>query len=150
MNNKKLLSPSRLSSRTRQSETTHLHFTQEDALALVEAANEIALLVRKAQDAAYVGRAAFPARMSLYAERPEPAVPPDQSVTHEYIVCLEDGACVKSLKSHLRHFGLTPDQYRHRWGLPADYPMVAPALSEKRAAIARAVKPHLSRKMLKD
>src|SRR6266852_5984225 len=57
---------------------------------------------------------------------PEPAVPIKKSVTPDYIVCLEDGRQLKMLKRHLRNaFDMTPDQYRRRWGLPADYPMVA-------------------------
>lgn len=75
-----------------------------------------------------------------------PAVPVNQSVTNEYVICLEDGVRVKSLKRYLRRFGLTPDQYRQRWSLPSTYPMVAPALSEKRSAVARQTRPHLKRK----
>ncbi len=64
-------------------------------------------------------------------EAQKPAVPPRKSVTDEYIVCLEDGRRFKSLKRHLRtHFDLTPEQYRDKWGLDADYPMVAPAYAE--------------------
>ncbi|MFN3400458.1 MAG: MucR family transcriptional regulator, partial [Ferrovibrio sp.] len=58
------------------------------------------------------------------ADRPAPAVPVKKSVTPDYIVCLEDGKKLKMLKRHLMsHYNLTPDQYRERWGLPADYPM---------------------------
>jgi len=71
------------------------------------------------------------------ATRP-PAVPRHQSVTDEWIVCLEDGLKFKSLKTHLRRkYGLTPDEYRSKWGLPSSYPMVAPAYSRKRSAIGR-------------
>lgn len=67
-----------------------------------------------------------------------PAVAVNRSVTPEYIVCLEDGKKFKSLKRHLRtHYGLTPDEYRRRWGLPGDYPMTAPAYSDRRAALAK-------------
>src|SRR5690606_31775206 len=60
-------------------------------------------------------------------ERPSPAVPPKKSVTPDYIICLEDGKKLKMLKRHLRTaYGMTPEAYRERWGLPADYPMVAP------------------------
>jgi predicted transcriptional regulator len=72
------------------------------------------------------------------AELPEPAVPIKRSVTPGYIVCLEDGQQLKMLKRHLRNkFDMTPDQYRRRWGLPADYPMVAPNYSKKRSQLAK-------------
>lgn len=68
----------------------------------------------------------------------KPAVPIRKSVTPEFIVCLEDGKRYKSLKRHLAsHFGLTPDEYRAKWGLPADYPMTAPNYSARRSALAR-------------
>lgn len=67
-----------------------------------------------------------------------PAVPIDQSITDSHLVCLEDGLHFKSLKRHLRtHHQLTPEQYRDRWGLSADYPMVAPDYSLRRSALAR-------------
>lgn len=67
-----------------------------------------------------------------------PAVPVELSVTPDYIVCLEDGRRFKMLKGHLRAaWDMTPDQYRAKWGLPADYPMVAPNYREKRAEMAR-------------
>ena len=72
-------------------------------------------------------------------ETRKPAVPIRRSVTAEYIVCLEDGRKLKMLKRHLSAtYGMTPDQYRARWNLPADYPMVAPAYAEKRSDLARA------------
>ena len=71
-------------------------------------------------------------------ERPEPAVPIKKSVTPDYIVCLEDGKKLKMLKRHLKTaFGLTPEAYRERWGLPADYPMVAPNYSKRRSKLAK-------------
>ncbi|TIV91887.1 MAG: transcriptional regulator, partial [Mesorhizobium sp.] len=61
------------------------------------------------------------------AEKQKPAVNPKRSVHDDYIVCLEDGKKFKSLKRHIGvHFGLTPEAYRAKWGLPVDYPMVAP------------------------
>ena len=76
---------------------------------------------------------------------PEPAVSIRSSVKSDHIVCLEDGKKLKMLKRHLMtHYNLTPDQYRQRWGLPADYPMVAPAYAEKRRELA--VKIGLGRK----
>ena len=69
----------------------------------------------------------------------EPAVPVDRSVTPEYLVCLEDGRRLKTLKRHLRAaYGLTPEAYRSRWGLPPDYPMVAPGYAKRRSSLARA------------
>lgn len=72
------------------------------------------------------------------AEKRKPAVPVKKSVQHEYIICLEDGMKFKSLKRHLMTYhGLTPEEYREKWGLPADYPMVAPAYAEARSRLAK-------------
>ena len=71
--------------------------------------------------------------------KPVPAVPIKKSVTPDYLISLEDGKKFKSLKRHLAtHHNMTPDQYRQKWNLPADYPMVAPNYSAARAALARA------------
>lgn len=71
---------------------------------------------------------------------PEPAVSIRTSIKHEYIVCLEDGKKLKMLKRHLMtRYGMTPDQYRQRWNLAADYPMVAPAYAEKRRELAKKI-----------
>ena len=71
---------------------------------------------------------------------PEPAVPIRLSVKKDYIVCLDDGKKLKMLKRHLMtHYGMTPDDYRTKWGLPADYPMVAPAYAEQRRVLAKAI-----------
>jgi len=73
-------------------------------------------------------------------ERPQPAVPMKKSVTPDYIVCLEDGKKLKMLKRHLKTaYNLTPDEYRKRWGLPADYPMVAPNYANQRSALAKTI-----------
>src|SRR3974390_2718163 len=67
-----------------------------------------------------------------------PAVPVKKSVTHDYIICLEDGKKFKSLKRHLRtHYDLSPEQYREKWGLARDYPMVAPAYAAARSDLAK-------------
>jgi predicted transcriptional regulator len=72
-------------------------------------------------------------------EKLVPAVPIRKSVTPSFIICLEDGKPFKSLKRHLAtHFDLTPDAYRAKWGLPADYPMTAPNYSAARSQVARA------------
>ncbi len=71
---------------------------------------------------------------------PEPAVSVRSSIKPDYIVCLEDGKKLKMLKRHLMtHYNLTPDQYRQRWNLPADYPMVAPNYAEKRRELAKKI-----------
>lgn len=67
----------------------------------------------------------------------EPAVPIDESVHDDYIICLEDGKRLQMLKRHLSTvYRMTPEEYRERWGLPADYPMVAPGYAQRRSAIA--------------
>jgi predicted transcriptional regulator len=71
-------------------------------------------------------------------EMPKPAVSLKRSVTPEYIVCLEDGKKFKSLKRHLRtQYNMTPEQYREKWSLPADYPMVAPNYAAARSELAK-------------
>ncbi len=73
-------------------------------------------------------------------EPPEPAVPIRSSVKKDYIVCLEDGKKMKMLKRHLMTaYGMTPDEYRQRWNLPSDYPMVAPSYAEKRRELAKKI-----------
>ena len=72
--------------------------------------------------------------------RPNPAVPVKRSVTPDYIVCLEDGKKLKMLKRHLKtRYDLSPDAYRERWGLPADYPMVAPNYAVQRSDLAKKI-----------
>src|SRR5262245_46369513 len=78
-------------------------------------------------------RASVPQKEAL-----KPAVPVKKSVTQDYIVCLEDGKKFKSLKRHLRtHYGLSPEEYREKWGLPHEYPMVAPNYAAARSALAK-------------
>ena len=72
------------------------------------------------------------------AEPLKPAVPLKRSITSDYIVCLEDGKKFKSLKRHLRtQYDMTPEQYREKWGLPPDYPMVAPNYAAARSQLAK-------------
>ncbi|RUV41174.1 MucR family transcriptional regulator [Mesorhizobium sp. M1A.T.Ca.IN.004.03.1.1] len=72
-------------------------------------------------------------------EKRAPAVPIRKSVTPDFIICLEDGKRFKSLKRHIgTHYNLTPDEYRAKWGLPADYPMVAPNYAAARSQLAKA------------
>ncbi|MGB0696260.1 MAG: MucR family transcriptional regulator [Rhodospirillaceae bacterium] len=73
-------------------------------------------------------------------EKPEPAVPIKKSIHTDYLVCLEDGKKLKMLKRHLKTaYGLTPEEYREKWGLPADYPMVAPSYASKRSSLAKQI-----------
>lgn len=74
----------------------------------------------------------------VMADRPQPAVPIKKSVNPDYIVCLEDGKKLKMLKRHLKTaYNMTPEQYRERWGLPSDYPMVAPNYAKQRSKLAK-------------
>jgi predicted transcriptional regulator len=78
-----------------------------------------------------------PERALPEPEAKPPAVPIRRSVTPDYLICLEDGKRFKSLRRHLREHGLTPEQYRVKWKLPSDYPMVAPNYAAQRSALAR-------------
>jgi predicted transcriptional regulator len=72
--------------------------------------------------------------------KPEPKVSIRSSIRPDYIVCLEDGKKLKMLKRHLMtHYNMTPDQYRQKWGLSADYPMVAPNYAEQRRSLAKSI-----------
>jgi len=74
------------------------------------------------------------------APKPEPKVSVRSSIKPDYIVCLEDGKKLKMLKRHLMtHYSMTPDEYRHKWGLNADYPMVAPNYAEQRRTLAKKI-----------
>ena len=73
-------------------------------------------------------------------ERPQPAVPVRKSVTPDYIICLEDGKQLKMLKRYIKtRYNMTPEEYRERWNLPADYPMVAPNYAEQRRKLAKQI-----------
>ncbi len=73
-------------------------------------------------------------------ERPEPAVSVRSSVKPDFLICLEDGRKLKMLRRHLMtHYQMTPEQYRAKWNLPADYPMVAPNYAEQRRSLAKAI-----------
>jgi predicted transcriptional regulator len=74
----------------------------------------------------------------VVVEALKPAVPAKKSITNDYIVCLEDGKKFKSLKRHLRtQYNMSPEEYREKWGLPADYPMVAPNYAKARSQLAK-------------
>jgi predicted transcriptional regulator len=84
--------------------------------------------------------AALTSPVAPVAEKQEPAVSIRSSIKPDYVVCLEDGKKLKMLKRHLMtHYGMTPDQYRAKWGLPNDYPMVAPNYAEQRRTLAKAI-----------
>ncbi len=71
---------------------------------------------------------------------PEPAVPIKRSVKPDYVICLEDGKKLKMLKRHLRTaYNMSPDEYRQKWGLPSDYPMVAPEYAARRSELAKKI-----------
>jgi predicted transcriptional regulator len=98
-------------------------------------ANDLPSLINDTFDALSKAsaRASEPVREEL-----KPSVPVKKSVTPDYIICLEDGKKFKSLKRHLRtHYGLSPEEYREKWGLPHDYPMVAPNYAAARSALAK-------------
>ena len=74
----------------------------------------------------------------VVVEAAKPAVPAKKSITNDYIICLEDGKKFKSLKRHLRtQYNISPEEYREKWGLPADYPMVAPTYAKARSQLAK-------------
>ena len=108
-------------------------------------AGELPGLIRQVEDAltgvsAGVAGTAEAIAVPVPAPAPPPAVPIDRSIRDGYLICLEDGRKFRSLKRHLRTaYNLTPDAYRAKWGLPADYPMVSPAYSANRSALAKAI-----------
>jgi predicted transcriptional regulator len=88
----------------------------------------------------YASLASAAPKPKVEVERPSPAVPIKRSITPDYIVCLEDGKELKMLKRHLKtRYNMSPEQYRERWGLPADYPMVAPNYAEQRSLLAKKI-----------
>ena len=99
-------------------------------------ASQIPALIEKVH-ASLAGLSAQPAEAAAASPR-KPAVSAKRSVTKDYLVCLEDGKKFKSLKRHLRtKYNLSPEQYRAKWGLPDDYPMVAPGYAQKRSDLAK-------------
>jgi predicted transcriptional regulator len=91
-------------------------------------------------DSVYETCRALGTKSDGHAEPLVPAVPVRKSVTPEYLICLDDGIKLKMLKRHLRTtYNMTPDAYRQKWGLPQDYPMVAPNYAEERSAFAKRI-----------
>jgi len=88
----------------------------------------------------YKSLAALSPEMPVVEEKLQPAVPVKKSVMPDYIVCLEDGKKLKMLKRHLKSaYDMTPDEYRARWNLPQDYPMVAPNYAKQRSRLAKEI-----------
>ena len=83
--------------------------------------------------------AAAPESAPPQVEAKAPAVPIRKSITPDYLICLEDGRRFKSLRRHLAGLGLSPEQYREKWKLPSDYPMVAPNYAAQRSALAKQI-----------
>ncbi len=99
-------------------------------------AAELPALIGNVHDA--LNRITIGSTQKVEETRQPPAVPVKKSVQSDYIVCLDDGKKFKSLKRHLRTvYNMTPDQYRAKWGLPADYPMVAPNYAAARSQLAK-------------
>ena len=99
-------------------------------------ASELPSLLQSVHDA--LGNILNGTKPEAVKEPPQPKVPIKRSVTNDHIVCLEDGRRFKSLKRHLHsEHGLSPQEYRDKWGLPKDYPMVAPAYADARSSLAK-------------
>jgi predicted transcriptional regulator len=125
-------------SSTNPQSQSHIDFTADIVAAYVSnnsvAAADLPALIESVHRA--LGQLGTPVAPPV--EEQKPAVPVKKSVTPEYIICLEDGKKFKSLKRHLRtSYGMTPDAYREKWGLPKDYPMVAPAYAAARSELAK-------------
>lgn len=117
-----------------------LHLTTEIVSAFVSNnkvdAEHLPELLQEVHDAVK----ALAAGGDAYAGNREPAVPINKSITPDFVICLEDGKKLKMLKRYLRtQYNLTPDDYRRKWGLPADYPMVAPNYAKRRSAFAKKI-----------
>lgn len=99
------------------------------------APSDVPGLINKVYDALRLASGETPAPEVV---RGEPAVPIKKSLTPDYLICLEDGKKFKSLKRHLRaHYDLSPEEYREKWNLPSDYPMVAPNYAQARSRLAK-------------
>lgn len=99
-------------------------------------AGQLAQMIRDVHDTL----ASLAGAPAVAAERQKPAIPIKKSITPDYIICLEDGKKLKMLKRYLRsRYDLSPEEYRAKWGLPADYPMVAPKYAEQRSQFAKQI-----------
>ncbi len=86
-----------------------------------------------------ISRALYKDYFEELAARGDPAVPIEESITPDYVTCLEDGLQFKSLKRHIGMHGMSPDEYRTKWGLPDSYPMVAPKYAKARSRLAKKI-----------
>ena len=125
---------------TESAEDTLLTLTADIVAAHVSnnsvAVNDLPNLIQNVHQAL----AAISGASSAPEEKPEPKVSIRSSIKPDYIVCLEDGKKLKMLKRHLMtHYNMTPDEYRKKWGLSADYPMVAPNYAEQRRTLAKSI-----------
>lgn len=101
-------------------------------------AEEVPVFVERVAAALARGASSSLPAIENTVSAPVPAVPVELSVADDHIICLEDGAKLKMLKRHLRsHYGMTVEQYKERWGLPDDYPVVAPAYGRRRSELAK-------------
>jgi len=119
--------------------TTYIELTAEIVSAYVSnnavSASDLSGLINQVHAALLRVSAGGP---DVPVEALKPAIPVKRSISSDYLVCLEDGKKFKSLKRHLRtQYNMTPEQYREKWGLPADYPMVAPNYAEARSKLAK-------------
>ncbi len=101
--------------------------------------NELSGLIQEVHSALLrVGSGAAGAAAPSSSDAPRPAIPVKKSLNNDFIICLEDGKKFKSLKRHLRtQYNMSPEEYREKWGLPSDYPMVAPAYAKARSNLAK-------------
>jgi predicted transcriptional regulator len=100
--------------------------------------SELPALIEAMQIA--VGKLATPSEsVPSHVEAKAPAVPVRKSITPDFLICLEDGKKFKSMRRHLTQLGLTPEQYREKWNLPSNYPMVAPNYAAQRSAMAKRI-----------
>jgi predicted transcriptional regulator len=115
-----------------------LAFTTEIVSSYVSNNNTVAEDLPRLIDQVYKALSGVHGERHVAMDRPQPAVPIKKSVMPDYIVCLEDGKQLKMLKRHLKTaYNMSPEQYRERWGLPADYPMVAPNYAKQRSRLAK-------------
>jgi len=103
------------------------------------AAKDIANLIRTVHQS-LLGLGGAGSAINLTVEKQKPAVPVSRSLQHDHIVCLEDGQKLTMLKRYLRsRYDMSPEDYRRKWGLPPEYPMVAPAYASRRSAFAKSI-----------
>jgi predicted transcriptional regulator len=101
-------------------------------------ANELSSLIQEVHTALLRVTSGASSSPSLASEAQKPAIAVKKSLNNDYIICLEDGKKFKSLKRHLRtQYNMSPEEYRDKWGLPSDYPMVAPNYAKARSNLAK-------------